>query len=121
MSCPHHLAASDRLRSQAISGLELALLQALCNTGSPTHLDRALRELESHQWSNPEYGVVYQALALVRGKSPQSWRNELPAQATRMGFPDVEWEIYLGEKADLQKAHLSELLRELKAETAKQP
>lgn len=38
-----------------------------------------------------------------------------------MGFPDVEWKIYLGEKAELQKANLSELLRELKAETAKQP
>lgn len=38
-----------------------------------------------------------------------------------MGFPDVEWKIYLGEKADLQKGDISELLRELKAEIAKQP
>lgn len=121
MSHRYHPAAPDRLRSQAISDIELALLQALCNTGSPAHLDRALRELESHRWSNPEYRVVYQALASARGKSPRSWRDELPAQATRMGFPDVEWKIYLGEKADLQKANLSDLLRELKAETAKQP
>lgn len=121
MSHPPHPFASDRLRSQAISRLELALLQSFCGMNSPAQLDRTLRELESHRWSNPEYRVVYQALASARGKSPQSWRDELPAQATRMGFPDVDWEIYLGERAHSQKANIPELLRELKAETAKQP
>lgn len=121
MSRPYEPAAPDRLRSQAISQLELALLRALFSVGSPTYLDHALRELESHQWLNPEYGVVYQALASAVKKSPQSWRDELPAQATRMGFPDVDWKIYLGEKADLQNANLPELLGGLKAKTPKQP
>jgi hypothetical protein len=120
MDNPHHPDAPDLLRSQAISGLELAVLRALCRTDRAGTLGRALRELESYRWSIPEYRVVYQALASANAASPGAWRDELPAQTTRMGFPEVEWKIYLGEKAGPPETNLLELLRELKCGTAKQ-
>ena len=121
MSNPVQSAAPDHFHSQTISRLELAILRALCGTNSGNRLADTLRELESHRWSHPEHRVVYQVLATASAISPREWHNELPAQATRMGFPDVEWKMYLGESTDPQQTNLSDLLRELKAETARRP
>jgi len=54
-----------------------------------------IRELSPRIWESAEHRVVFEAIARFGGRDSQRLREELPAQATRMGFPDVNWEAYL--------------------------
>jgi len=86
--------------------MERQILQALCgNSVSGAGRERIISLLATHFWSNPEHKVVYDALRALRTTDPDARREQLPAQATRMGFPDVDWQNYLtphpGNEADL--------------------
>jgi hypothetical protein len=83
--------------------LEPRILRALCTrasafAGPGTHhvTGRAtiLAQLGAHRWQNPELRVVFEALTLLPGRQSSELREQLPAQATRMGFPDVNWDYY---------------------------
>ena len=76
--------------------------------------ERQLRELENYRWHEPEHRVVYEALKVAVRRNREPLREQLPAEATRMGFPDVDWAAYF-EAPDSAAADLPELLRELKA------
>jgi hypothetical protein len=93
--------------------LESKILRALCTTSpapdSPStrpNLHHAsiraaiLATLHAHRWQNPEHRVVFEALILLPGRHSAELREQLPAQATRMGFPDVNWEEYFTERAE---------------------
>lgn len=56
----------------------------------------SVRELSSYLWRDTEHETVFEAIRALaaRGAAGVSWREELPAQATRMGFPDLEWSTY---------------------------
>jgi hypothetical protein len=83
--------------------LESRILRALC-TEPPafnssarhdaTHRAAILAKLRAHRWQDPEHRVVFEALALLPGRQAADLREQLPAQATRMGFPDVNWDHY---------------------------
>jgi hypothetical protein len=86
-----------------LSDLESRILRALCT--EPSAVDspgehhsstRAanLAKLRAHHWHNPEHRVVFDALTLLPGRNATELREQLPAQATRMGFPDVNWDEY---------------------------
>ena len=90
-----------------------------------------LRELHSHRWQDPEHRIVYEALAGVRVFDILSLREQLPAQATRMGFPDVDWTLYFaagtGRNMGIKRMNpersskmVSKRIGELIAATAKQ-
>jgi hypothetical protein len=53
-----------------------------------------LAQLRTHRWQDPEHRVVFEALTMLPGREAAELREQLPAQATRMGFPDVNWEEY---------------------------
>jgi hypothetical protein len=74
---------------------ELAVLRALC-VPSHTSLRREAitRQLSMYVWLNNEHRVVFEAIARLCSSNPSLLREQLPAQATRMGFPDVSWENY---------------------------
>jgi hypothetical protein len=83
--------------------LESKILRALCNhpptSASPTPNDAATRaiiltKLLAHHWQDPEHRVVFEALTALPGRQASALREQLPAQATRMGFPDVNWDAY---------------------------
>jgi hypothetical protein len=38
--------------------------------------------------------VVFEAIQRLSSSDPKLLREQLPAQTTRMGFPDVNWENY---------------------------
>jgi hypothetical protein len=59
-----------------------------------------LAKLRAHRWQNPEHRLVFEALALLPGRDASELREQLPAQATRMGFPDVDWEEYFAASSD---------------------
>ncbi len=60
-------------------------------------ISRALRE---YTWRDVEHGLVYAAIERLGPHDPKTLREQLPAQATRMGFPDIDWRAYfsVGEK-----------------------
>ena len=124
-------------KSLAIVQLERKVLRALCReqVGDSAHdgLDAqsrtgAISSLLSHNWQDAEHRVVFDALARLPGRDAAELRRQLPAQATRMGFPEVQWETYFagGTPDDVASAdeHRRELemtirqLREISSEAA---
>jgi hypothetical protein len=82
-------------RTPQILQRELAVLHALC-APAPTNLQREAitRQLSMYVWIDAEHRVVFEAIARLCSSDPSLLREQLPAQATRMGFPDVSWENY---------------------------
>ena len=103
----------------AIAALELAVLRALCASPAPQEKWAALAaQLSAHRWREPDHKVVYDALRQARARDAKTWRDQLPAQTTRMGFPDLDWSIYLEPKeistGRNSEANTEELIRDLK-------
>jgi hypothetical protein len=98
--------------------LERKVLRALCvGATSSVSWDTLASQLADHTWQEPEHRVVYEALRQVRSRDPKARREQLPAQATRMGFPDVEWTAYLSREAEAE-TDTEQLIAQLKAAMA---
>jgi hypothetical protein len=83
-------------RTRERVSLEDRILRLLCsNSLSREDLHRAINNLTAYTWVEPEHDVVFQAVQRVATGSRRRLRDELPAQLTRMGFPDVNWPQYL--------------------------
>lgn len=101
-----------------IANLELAILSTLCaHTTSKSERQYAFQELAGYVWSEADRAVAYEAITRVGSHDPKNWREELPAQTTRMGFPDLDWTVYLTPRAGAQ-ASLEELVGKLKEAAA---
>jgi hypothetical protein len=103
-----------------IASLERDVLRTLCAwVGAAAKWEAVNRSLSSYAWQEPEHKVVYEALRRIRSRSTKAWRDQLPAQATRMGFPDVDWQSYLdANETPLSQKQLEELIRDLKTSVA---
>jgi hypothetical protein len=88
----------SNMRRQKIEELEREVLRSLCGMASVRDAQRYAAQLENHPWADSECRIVYEALMRTVAREIKAWRNELPAEATRMGFPDVEWENYFTSK-----------------------
>jgi hypothetical protein len=114
--------------------LESRILRALCSNPSPGIDDPAvltttlaatltakrtaiLAQLRSHRWQDPEHRVVFEALTLLPTRQATELREQLPAQATRMGFPDVNWEKYFNAEATTDDSAIETLVAELLAKS----
>jgi len=110
--------------------LERAVLSALCcGTASQEKgreqahgaargaLSEALGELKDYRWRGDEHRVVFGALAALKPSRGESVAEQLPGQATRMGFPDVDWKLYLRSSATPQ-TDIADLVRALKSSVA---
>jgi len=53
------------------------------------------RRLAGYSWREPDHAIVYAAITRARSRDPKHWREQLQAQTTRMGFPDLDWESFL--------------------------
>lgn len=75
--------------------IEREILRALCGAAVGFEdWQRAVGRLARHKWRDPEHAVVYGTLRALKTSDGQERREQLPAQATRMGFPDVDWQLY---------------------------
>jgi hypothetical protein len=85
------------MRSESASGkanlIERRILCALCSVSYAADQE-AIRELSAHRWMDPEHRVVFEAFSMLPSCNVKSLRELLPTQATRMGFPDVDWARY---------------------------
>jgi hypothetical protein len=79
--------------------LERSVLRAICAAASDSGgltISDAKALLEKYIWRDPDTRVVFESLCALSSRlSPDQLREQLPAQATRLGFPDVDWEGYL--------------------------
>jgi hypothetical protein len=100
---------------QRVFELERETLCALCVRASMNaQHPAAMRELSNHIWQDAEHRVVFEAIQRLSSSDPKLLREQLPAQATRMGFPDVSWENYFS-PAEGEKRDFEALVRELRA------
>jgi hypothetical protein len=98
-----------------ILDVERAILRALCTDSLPAAIrDSANDRLKGYEWRDQEHWVVYQALQRLHGHRRVSLREELPASATKLAFPDVNWPDYFGAE-ELNKDSIEQLFRELKS------
>src|SRR5580700_4933818 len=107
-------------QTQQVFELERETLCALCvraslNAQHPT----AMRELSNHVWQDAEHRVVFEAIQRLSSSDPKLLREQLPAQATRMGFPDVSWDNYFAPPPGA-RLNFSLLVRELLAAPPKE-
>jgi hypothetical protein len=99
--------------------LELALLRSLCvNTGAANPLGPIPSLLAGYKWHDADHAIVYEALRKVSSRDKRPLREQLPAIATRMGFPDVDWDNYFTISTTIPEQEINEILRKLVASTA---
>lgn len=78
-----------------VLALELKVLRALCaDPSAEQSRETVIRRLSTRAWESAEHRVVFEAIVRLSGRDSQRLREDLPAQTTRMGFPDVDWDIY---------------------------
>jgi hypothetical protein len=105
---------SNRSHASAAVAIERRLIQLLCGRDvHPADLRRFAAELSGRSWRDAEHDMVFRAICDLAARDHQTLRSELPAQVTRMGFPDVEWSIYL-DAPDRPDSPLEEIISELK-------
>jgi hypothetical protein len=99
-----------------VLSLELEILRALCtpqDSGVPS--EAILQSLAHHDWQDPEHRIVFEALRRLGSRASARVREELPATATRMGFPDVDWKPYFDANEIAGAARIESLIRALAA------
>ncbi len=93
--------------------IERQLLRAMCGRRvSRQQISGAIDRLANYVWLVPEHAIVFQAIRGAVRHAHGSLPELLPAQATRMGFPDVDWPEYFT-KDGRESLPLNTLLRRL--------
>lgn len=108
---------TNDIAAREIIAAERELLHRLFSRDANAPIGQFIGELSAYSWRDPEHATVFEAIRALapRAAAVASWREELPAQATRMGFPDVEWSEYFGDfrAADESAPSLDELISRL--------
>lgn len=115
---------SNPAPNQQLISIERDLLRALCQSEAPAELSaQAHSDLQNHSWRGSDHQTIFEALLRIGSLRGRSLREQLAAQATRMGFPDINWNDYFGQavaaEGELERS-VMELVRELKAAAARQ-
>ncbi|HKV05616.1 MAG TPA: hypothetical protein VJO53_10980 [Candidatus Acidoferrales bacterium] len=111
----------NREPSGQILDLEREILRAFCGRALPDSLWKKFADdLAGYRWLEPEHAIVFQALLRIRSRDPKGWRDQLAAQATRMGFPDVDWEMYFSDESVLP-SEIENMIRKLIGEPGARP
>jgi hypothetical protein len=106
------------LGDRQIVDVERAILRVLCMDTLPATVRSSANDLlKSYEWRDQEHWVVYHALQKLQGRRRVSLREELPASATKLAFPDVNWPDYFGSE-ELNENAIEQLFIELKLLTS---
>jgi hypothetical protein len=106
------MSAESGRRERQIA-VERQLLAALCQRSlDDESREELLRRLEKHAFAMPDHEVVFRALTKLAMIKAQRMREALAATVTRMGFPDVDLNLFFEPPASAQE-NLADLLREL--------
>lgn len=95
--------------------IELAILRTLLAIGGEAaesaDMTQTIASLDKRAWRDAEHRVVYRCWRTARRNRAVPLREEMAAQATRMGHPDIEWPTYFQESSSEMSLH--DLLRTL--------
>ena len=95
--------------------IERSMLGALCM--GPLSLDdrsEALRSLANYDWILPDHRVIYEVLRRSRQRNSAALRENIVAEITRLGFPDIDVEPFFN-PCSLTKAQIVGLVNALLA------
>ena len=106
--------------------LETRLLREICASTTGADLARIAGQLHDYSWRNRDHQIVFEALTRIKFVAGSSLREQLAAETTRMGFPDIDWDDYFPPgaagktPADENESEqiVSALIRELKSAAA---
>lgn len=94
-------------RPHEVQQLERRFLRGLCSLANFREASAYCRQLSQYGWLDPDHRIVFDAIRQLRVTDTDRWQAGLPALATRMGFPEIDWGDYFGASrvtsADLQK------------------
>lgn len=74
--------------------LERQVLQNLCRAGIKSVSPDDRQALARYSWQGPDHQIIFQALFRLANISSAALRHQLPAEATRLGFPEIPWDEY---------------------------
>ena len=81
--------------SASLLEMEQEILRALCVASHPVLFRSGMiRKLVPHEWRSEEHRLVFELLGRFSAADANFLREQLPAAATRMGFPDIDWQLY---------------------------
>jgi replicative DNA helicase len=101
--------------------LERTLLAALCSSShSPESRKQILNKLSNYTWHSPDHRVIYESLRRSRQQDPTTLREFLTAEATRLGFPDIDIAPYFSADS-LPSADIEKLIATLLAARSEPP
>jgi hypothetical protein len=87
--------SNDPGNATEILHTEQLILKFLCASPAAGTAQDLKSSLASYKWHTHDHSVVFEALQrLSSASTPAQLREQLPAQLTRMGFPDVNYEIF---------------------------
>ena len=90
------MAMSEPTAAMAIVHAERLVLRALSTRFvEPIEWIEIDRKLAGYSWREPDHAIMYKAITKARSRDPKRWREQLAAQTTRMGFPDLDWGSFL--------------------------
>jgi hypothetical protein len=82
--------------------MEHAALAALCQRANDDPLrSELLRLLPHYSWISGDHRAVFDAIAQWKGE-PAALRSDLPGRLTRLGFPDIDIELYFEPGVELR-------------------
>ncbi len=98
---------------RSIVDAERRILQALCQEmPEESFRETARRLLSEYRWQDPIHRVVFDCVINFPADSSLAIRDQLPAHATRKGFPDVSWENFF-HPLSISKQEAEDLIRRL--------
>jgi hypothetical protein len=114
---------SNHQPNQQLIAIERDLLRALCQSGPLAELSSQVHsELLDYSWQGSDHQTIFEALLRIEGTRGRSSREQLAAQATRIGFPDINWNEYFGQVVEAEggfKRSVMKLVRKLKVAAAR--
>lgn len=99
----------------ALLRLLIIRLPADSGDGGPpsatSRLNPVFEQLDGYRWGDEEHRVVYECLRFTVRVPGARLREEMAAEATRRGHPDVDWDVYFG--APAEGGDFADILRSL--------
>jgi hypothetical protein len=77
-----------------LDSAERMLLGTICASESLEVARHVAREIGDYRWHDRDHQIAFEALARIRRLDGRPLREQLAAETTRMGFPDIDWDEY---------------------------
>jgi hypothetical protein len=100
-------------QSSNIENLELRVLRALYTHPGGAKYSELLAGLTGYEWREEEHRVIYGAMHRIGSLPPTDRQQELAAEVTRMGFPDLDCSVYFHHDT-AAPVELPELIRQIR-------